>query len=281
MNDLKLIFALVIFLISSSSFAWGPTGHRIVGEIAEKELNPKTLSKVKALLGNKSLAQVSTWADEIKSDPDHYGHTFAWHYMTWPTNQDDYVYDGQGELLLAIQNNLKVVKNDYASKVDRSKALMFLVHLVGDLHQPLHVGNGTDRGGNRCEVLFHGERVNLHHLWDEKLIQKNNLSYTEYVKFLLEKRPSFKASEMERRILSWARESKTLREQVYPDDASKKKSKYIKNAGRDYCREDATHEDADLPKLGYKYSYQFQDELNNRLLIGGVRLGALLNEALR
>jgi S1/P1 Nuclease. len=234
MNDIKHIFTLVIILIPCISFAWGPTGHRIVGEIAEKELNPKTLSKVKALLDNKSLAQVSTWADEIKSEPDHYGHTFSWHYMTWPTNQDEYVYDGQGELLLAIQNNLKVVKNDYASKVDRSKALMFLVHLVGDLHQPLHVGNGTDRGGNRCEVLFHGERVNLHHLWDEKLIQKNNLSYTEYVKFLLEKRPSFKASEMERRILSWARESKTLREQVYPDGTSKIKLKNSKSNSRDY-----------------------------------------------
>ena len=281
MNTPTLFFLLVISTISQSVLGWGPTGHRIVGEIAERELNEKTLVQIKQLLDNKSLAQVSTWADEIKSDPDHYRHTFSWHYMTWPTGQEDYVYDGQGELFIAIQNNLKVVKNDYASKVDRSNALKFLVHLVGDLHQPLHVGNGMDRGGNNCLVIFHGERVNLHHLWDEKLIQKNNLSYTEYVKFLIEKRTTFKASEVERRILSWARESRTLRDQIYPDEVQIKGNRDSGILNKDYCREDIEHEDAQLPNLGYQYSYQFKKDLEDRLLLGGIRLGALLNEALK
>ena len=212
----KILIALFIGSLNSSLMAWGPTGHRIVGEIAQKELNAKTLLIVKDILTNESLAQVSTWADEIKSDPDRYRHTFSWHYMTWPSGQDEYDYHGDGELLKSIQDNIKIVRNVHAPKIDRATALKFLVHLVGDLHQPLHVGNGLDMGGNACQVIFHGERVNLHALWDERLIEKTSLSYSEFVNFLLEKRSTLKGSELERRILHWARESRTLRDKIYP-----------------------------------------------------------------
>jgi len=277
----KILIALFIGSLNSSLMAWGPTGHRIVGEIAQKELNAKTLLIVKDILTNESLAQVSTWADEIKSDPDRYRHTFSWHYMTWPSGQDEYDYHGDGELLKSIQDNIKIVRNVHAPKIDRATALKFLVHLVGDLHQPLHVGNGLDMGGNACQVIFHGERVNLHALWDERLIEKTSLSYSEFVNFLLEKRSTLKGSELERRILHWARESRTLRDKIYPAEVDKPKSAKTFIFMKDYCRRDIDHVDSELPNLGYQYSYQFKDDLEKRLLLGGVRLGALLNEILK
>lgn len=275
----KIVLVLLTVSFSYQSFPWGPTGHRIVGEIAQKEISPKVYGIIRLLLDDESLAQVSTWADEIKSDPENYRHTFSWHYMTWPTGQDEYEYHGEGELLQSIQDNLSILKNETKPKEERAIALKFLVHLVGDLHQPLHVGNGQDMGGNTCQVIFHGERTSLHALWDEKLIEKTLLSYTEYVEFLMEKRKSLKGSEMENEILDWARESRTLRDQIYPEEVDKPKVK--KSLKQDYCRRDLDHTDSELPKLGYKYSYQFREDMERRLLLGGIRLGALLNEAFK
>lgn len=281
MATIKNLLVLLTLCFSFNSFAWGPTGHRIVGEIAQKELNPRALSIIGDILANESLAQVSTWADEIKSDPDRYRHTFSWHYMTWPAGQDEYEYHNDGELIQSIQDNLKIVKNIHAPKIDRSTALKFLVHLVGDLHQPLHVGNGQDMGGNACQVMFHGQRVNLHALWDEKLIEKTYLSFSEFVKFLLEKRSALKASEMERRILQWARESRTLRDKIYPAEVEKPKNEKSFILIKDYCRRDIDHVDSEIPNLGYEYSYEFKSDLEDRLLLAGIRLGALLNEVLK
>ena len=278
MGTTKIILVLLTVSFSINALSWGPTGHRIVGEIAQQHLSPNVQRKVKSLLDDQSLAQVSTWADEIKSDPDNYRHTYSWHYMTWPAGQDEYEYHGEGSLLQSIQDNLKTIKSSSATKMAKATALKFLVHLVGDLHQPLHVGNGQDMGGNTCQVIFHGERTNLHALWDEKLIEKNLLSFTEYVSFLMEKKEFLKINETERRILGWAKESRTLRDLIYPAEVEKPKKHGKVILVKDYCRRDIDHMDSELPKLGYKYSYQFKEDMEKRLLLGGIRLGEIINE---
>lgn len=273
--------ALVILTVGYSHivFPWGPTGHRIVGEIAQNKLSNKSLLQVKNILDNQSLARVSNWPDEIKSDPDNHRHTFSWHYMTWPQGQDEYEYDGEGELVQAIEDSFATIKNKRKPKHERATALKFLVHLVGDLHQPLHVGNGQDMGGNTCQVIFHGERTSLHSLWDEKLIAKTDLSFTEYTKFLLEKKINVANVDLKNEIISWARESRELREKIYPDEVDKPKTKKSTILSKDYCRRDIDHMDSELPKLGYKYSYEFKSKMEERLLLAGLRLADLINVA--
>ena len=279
MATLKLVIVLLTVCFSFTVFSWGPNGHRIVGEIAERELNPTVKSAIRLLLNNDSLARISTWPDEIKSDPDNYRHTFSWHYMTWPTTQEEYEYDGEGELINSIDEQLKILNRRNGNITEKVTALKFLVHLIGDLHQPLHVGNGYDMGGNSCQVIFHGERVNLHSLWDEKLIDKMDLSFTEYVEMLMDKKLVYNERQLTKDVLSWAKESKILREEIYPAEVDKPKRPDRNNMIKDYCRRDIDLADAEIPNLGYKYSYDFNQKMEERLLLAGLRLGRLLNTA--
>ena len=277
-------FKLTLFFVLGTapifSYSWGPTGHRIVGEIAQRQLSGNSLRAVNMLLDQASLARVSNWPDEIKSDPENYKHTFSWHYMTWPNGQDEYDYHGEGELIQAIQTSFEKLKDKKKPKPERAIALKFLIHLIGDLHQPLHVGNGQDMGGNTCQIIFHGQRVNLHALWDEKLIAKTDLSFTEYTNFLLQKNMEIKLDISMKEVISWAAESRELREKIYPDEVDMPKQKESNILSKDYCRRDIDHLDAHLPKIGYKYSYAFKSKMEQRLLLAGLRLGAIINQAL-
>ena len=248
-----------------SAFSWGPTGHRTVGEIAERNLTVIAKKKIKAILGKESLAKASTWPDEIKSDPDNYRYTFDWHYMSWPNDMGQYKPGQGGKLIWAIDEQMKVLKNKKSRKEKKIFALRFLVHLIGDIHQPLHVGNGKDRGGNDCHVEFHGEETNLHRLWDEGMINFTRLSYTELADFI----SHYSAREiryfMKGHPLDWALESKEIRNDVYPTPVE----------NRPYCSRENKPEE--LPNLGYPYSYSFYKKIERRLFQAGVRLAHLLN----
>lgn len=270
MKMLPKTLAVFFILFSVRSLqAWGPIGHRVVGEIAYRNLSFFTKKKVDKILNKESMAKASTWADEIKSDPDQYKHTFDWHYMSWPSHQTEYQYNGSGgKLKIAIQEQSDILKNKKSTKDEKVFALRFLIHLIGDLHQPLHVGNGKDRGGNDCKVFFHSEKTNLHRLWDEDMINKKQLSYTELADFISyfsdeETKEFMKGSPMD-----WAKESKDYRVSVYPGVAKP----------RPYCKRDV--EDSILPKLGYSYSYEHYEMVEKRLYQAGVRLALLLNNIL-
>jgi hypothetical protein len=252
------------------TFAWGPTGHRVVGTVAERHLEPAVGLKVFKLLKGSSLSRVANWSDEIKSEPQTYQYTFNWHYTDW--KDDELSHDethSSGKLLTSIREQLAVLKDEKASDDKKEFALKFLIHLVGDLHQPLHVGNGFDRGGNTCRVLFHNRGTNLHALWDEGMIDFTNLSFTELANYISQGRTkedieSWKTGE----IVDWANESKQIRTSVYPPDPQK------------YCRTGTGAASADIPKLGYEYSYKFVPVMEKRLFQAGLRLARLLNENL-
>jgi hypothetical protein len=277
---MKSIIVLGAMLLSSASFAWGPTGHRIVGEIAQNHLNLLTKRRVKKLLSGESLARVSNWPDKIKSDSDNYGHTYNWHYTDWPDTTIAYNRtDNSGLLVASIENNLNILKNKKATKKDRAFALKFLVHLVGDIHQPLHVGNGLDRGGNRCRIVYQGEETNLHKLWDEKLIEFTRLSFTEYSKFI-----DIKSKKENRDLdggspLSWAKESADLRPSLYPEEVNQVVAKNSVTL-RKYCNKELNLPADQLPKVGYSYGYKLIPLMEKRMLQAGLRLAKLINDAL-
>lgn len=275
----KFIFALMF--LSANAFAWGPTGHRVVGAVAEKALEPSVAVKVYEILDGQNLARVSTWPDEIRSEPEKYSYTFNWHFTDW--KDDDHTHDessSSGKLLSAIKEQLAVLKDPAAAKDKKVFALRFIVHLVGDLHQPLHVGNGLDQGGNKCRVTFMGEQTNLHSVWDEGMINFTKLSFTEIASFVSQGRTKEQVAAWKSGdVVDWALESKTLRTTIYPAEVSTPANQVM--SVKQYCRSDVKVAPEDMPKLSYEYSYKFVPVMEERLFQAGIRLAMLLNQALK
>lgn len=270
----------LLILISHNAFAWGATGHRSVGFIAEQHLSPSTLKKSQEILGGHSLAYVSTWADEIRSDPKKYGNTFNWHWTTWPDEVEQHNAEleskSTGFLLSQVSSQIAVLKNAKSSQAEKAFALKFIVHLMGDVHQPLHVGGSNDQGGNACRVTWHGKPVNLHTVWDSSIIDETKLSYQELAEFASQSRTKQQITQWQSGSLdSWSAESKALRRQIYPAEVQAPTAPVTYLT---YCQKDVAPEA--MPKLGYEYSYEFLPVVEERLFQAGVRLAKILNESL-
>jgi hypothetical protein len=190
-----VLAATILFAACNAAFAWGSSGHSIVGEIAQRRLDPAAQKGVAELLGSgASLASVASWADDVRaSDPT----TTRWHFVSIPGNVQTYdvardckLIEGQGDCIIAaIDRDMASVACPTLSLEQRARALKFLVHLVGDLHQPLHAME-DERGANGIEVTIvtqegvHGDlpfNANLHQAWDETLIDKTTWSWGGYV----------------------------------------------------------------------------------------------------
>jgi nuclease S1 len=177
---------------------------------------PETARQVAALLGPERLAYVGTWADDIRSDPA-WAKADSWH---WVTIQPGQTYaeskkNPAGDVIEAIARFERILADTAAPRTERQQALKWLVHLVADVHQPLHVGRGDDRGGNEIVVLWFGEPSNLHSVWDSGLILRTELSSPE----LAEKADVATAEEAKAwqssTALEWASESSALLDKVY------------------------------------------------------------------
>lgn len=273
-------FILTLAILSTNAFAWGPTGHRVVGAVAEKSLDPKVAIKVFEILGGQSLSRASTWPDEIKSEPETYSYTYNWHYTDW--KDEDHAHDetnSSGKLLTSIKEQLSVLKDPQASKEKKAFALKFVVHLIGDLHMPLHVGNGLDQGGNKCRVLFHNQQTNLHALWDEGMIEFTKLSYSELAAYVSQgKTREQVAAWRSGDVVDWALESKNLRAKIYPTDVAPSTTAM---SVKEYCRSDIKVPTEAMPKLAFEYSYKFVPVMEERLFQAGIRLAMVLNETLK
>ena len=241
---------LIFSLFSQSVYGWGKTGHRVVGKVANTYLTKNAQMQIKRILGHNDLSRVSTWADEIKSDPD-WKHAWNWHFCTIPDGEDYESGKYTGDAVEKIKEFSGVLKNLKASKEDKQVALKFLVHLIGDLHQPLHVGKGNDKGGNDIKVKWFGEETNLHSIWDSHLIEHQKLSYTEYTEYLLLGIDYGDVRSWQGdTLLTYINESKELRNQCY-----------------DFFDEN----------LKWEYFYKNKALLEKRLLQGGIRLSGELN----
>ncbi|MDG1063675.1 MAG: S1/P1 nuclease [Flavobacteriaceae bacterium] len=252
-----ILIALVVFSNpAKASDDWGVTGHRTIGAIAQQYLDPEVANEVTELLDGASLAFVSTYADEIRSD-DQYDRFVPWHYVNFPFGEDYHSHpkSSKGDIIMAIEKCSEIIKDRSKSKDERAFYLKLLVHFVGDLHQPLHVGIQEDRGGNRFYVKWFGESTNLHSVWDTKLIEGYNMSYSE----LVTNQDRLTAEEVEQIQLSsvsdWMDESRALCEDIYAHTEPEE-------------------------KLSYAYSYRYLHTVRGRLQKGGLRLAALLNDLL-
>ena len=177
----ELLAALVALLLSSTAvFAWGYTAHHVIAEIAEQFLEPQTVHKVRALLEVENvtkLAEVSTWADAIRTQRPE---TASWHYVDIPIHPPQGGVQGYDRsrdcphddcVVAKIVQFEGVLADQRLPDRQRLEALKYLVHFIGDLHQPLHVSNDNDRGGNEIAVTFMGQPTNLHAVWDTSIIE--------------------------------------------------------------------------------------------------------------
>ncbi|NVK25562.1 MAG: S1/P1 nuclease [Gammaproteobacteria bacterium] len=252
---LSLLFT---FTFSQSAIAWGKNGHRIVGKIAENHLTPTTLKEVYKLLDDDKLAEVGTWADEMRSNPSEFWQKKSprWHYISISSldhfHPEQYDHSSEiSNIYIAIRRAIDVLKSPSTSVADKKHYLRFLVHLVADVHQPLHVGRSEDRGGNRIDVRFFNREVNLHTLWDTTLVENEQLSYSEFVDFIDTKNPQLVQEYLATRPADWVKESFHLVQGIY------------EVGDKDYR---------------YNYVYKYMPLVKERLLQAGIRLAGTLNE---
>ncbi len=246
-----MVKILVIYtLLSSFVLGWGKTGHRIVGKIAETYLTKNAKTQIKKLMGHHDLSRMSNWADEIKSDPS-WKIANDWHWCTIPDGELYEKDKHSGKAVEKVNDFISVLKNKKSKKEDRQIALKFLIHLIGDLHQPMHVGNGIDRGGNDIKLKWFNAPTNLHRIWDSDLINLQELSYSEYSDYLMlnENRGKIRKWQGDD-VLIYIHESRDMRTQCY-----------------DFSGE----------SLKWEYFYKHKELLEKRLLQGGVRLSGELN----
>lgn len=243
--------ATVAAITPSPAFAWGKTGHRAIGLIADAHLSGLARAHVRDILGTESLADASTWPDEMRSNPSPFWQSTAnpWHYVT----VGGFTYDEappEGDALSALQRFSAILRDANASRADRELALRFIVHIVGDLHQPLHAGRPGDRGGNDVKVKWFGRDTNLHAVWDSALVDDEQMSFTEWAERLSRRTTSAEVIRWwvpNPRV--WITESAQIRETIYPAN----------------------------PELSYRYIYDHMPTVRRRLAQGGVRLAAYLN----
>ena len=166
--------------------AWGVTGHRIVGHIADGYLTKKAKAELGKILGFESIATASNWPDFIKSDPA-YNYLSTWHYVNLKSGlsfnevNNFLTADTATDAYTKINFLIKEFKtNRLLSAETKQLYVRLLIHIIGDIHQPMHLGRPDDRGGNAVKVRWFSDEANLHSVWDSKLIDFQQLSYTEY-----------------------------------------------------------------------------------------------------
>jgi S1/P1 Nuclease len=280
----RLLLLTLGLIGASTAVAWGPQGHRTVGAIADQMLSAQARAVVVQLLagdldkfgspsGRTSLEEVSVWADELHGTPGAHG---PWHYDDMPIcgrePKERYCRSGQCNTE-QLKRLIAVLGDPRAAVRERNEALKWVVHLVGDLHQPLHASDNGDRGGNEVQVALAGVRtrgrISLHKAWDSELVQQAfNLSNRQ------QPPPNIAALASEAQVLvreagqgtadSWAVESNNL----------------ARNVAYHYAGFACNSRPYSIIVLDREYVDDAQALVRERLLLAGVRLANLLNQTL-
>jgi hypothetical protein len=259
-----IIISFVMMFYSLPMLGWGPMGHDVVAAIAEQNLSKKAKKALDEILDGRSIVYYSSWMDNIQNSPQWkggYDKTKTWHYAnvdkghtyeTMPKNE-------KGDILTALDMLTLEMTENYDNLSDSLKAdyVKMIVHLVGDMHCPMHAGRLSDRGGNGMKVKWFGQKTSLHSVWDSKIVESaRRWSYQEWADQLDRKDKKFKKAAVQGTYLEWFTETVNGAAELYD---------YVERIGKDE------------PNLSYQYIYDFSPLLEDRLLIGGYRLAHVLN----
>ena len=250
---------LLVSLAPRPAAAWSAEGHRIAARIAWASLSDVAKTRIRGLLApGEDLASISSWADEVRPLRKE---TAVWHYVDIPLNarRDEIgrFCPQQGCVYSKIKDFIAILQDPAAPRDRQAEALKFLVHFVGDMHQPLHCSDNRDRGGNDQKTLYFGKEMNLHYVWDGAILKRMGRS-TAYLadtwnsRLTRRQRVQWASGSVE----DWAWQSKELARKVAYGDLPK---------GR-------------VPSLGEKYERQAEPVVQLQLSRAGVRLAMILNE---
>jgi len=249
----QIVLSIVFVVYTITAYGWGQTGHRVVGQIAQNHLKATTKKALIEIMGHESLVEASTWMDDIKSDSN-YKHSRSWHYVNIPNGMtyETSTKSKKGDAYEATQRMVAILKNKNSHQKEKVEAIRMLVHLVGDFHQPLHVGNGKDQGGNSIKIRWFSKYSNLHQIWDSGIINSKQFSYSELAKIIDKSGQKLDKSFYSTDLDIWVKEAIDLRPQIY--------------------------DIGDAKNLSYNYSYKNWETVKIQLHKGGLRLAAILNE---
>ena len=259
----SLVLSVVVMFNCFNAFGWGAVGHDVVAAIAERNLTEKARQEIDRLLEGRSIVYYSSWMDSIQNSPYWeygYNQTKTWHYanvdegytyQTMPKNEN-------GDVVVAVDKLSKELSENYANLTDSMKVdyLKMIVHMVGDMHCPMHSGRLSDLGGNRMKVKWFGCQTNLHSIWDSTFVESaRKWTYTEWADQLDRTSAEYKASVMCGTTEEWFVETVGYAASVYA---------YVEALGEN-------------PNLSYQFIFDFSPLLEQQLLLGGYRLAYVLN----
>ena len=253
-----------VILFPLSCFSWDAKGHRIVADIAYANLSRKARKHVDNILGKRGMIYMSSWADEIKSDTI-YPESDGWHFQNLNSGLTDadieHLYNNKlsdGEHVLYVLDSLTTLLSENGMGAD---PLKFVVHLSGDLFQPMHMGHSDDKGGNAVKMIWFGNKTNLHLIWDRWLLDHTMYSYSEYSEYLQNKYRNRRKEIMSLSELECLKKTYEAVEAVY---------RYQDLIGQTPAR-----------KYEYTYYYNMRDTLDYQLYTAGIQLAVRLNNIYR
>ena len=265
MKKILITFLSMIMLLNATNaFAWGAKGHDVVAAIAEQHLTPKAKRKINKLLDGRSIVYYSSWMDNIQNSPyweNGYNKTKTWHYanvdkgLTYQTMQKN----ESGDVVNGLEFLTKQMTENYDNLTDSMRVdyLKMIVHMVGDLHCPMHAGRLSDRGGNGTRVSWFRSETSLHSVWDSKMIDSaRKWSYSEWVEQLDRADRKYRKEISEGSYEDWFTETVEGAAQIY---------NYV---------ESSTER---VPELSYQFVYDFSPLLEEQLMNAGYRLAYVLN----
>ncbi len=266
------LFTFTLF-IAFTLVSWGVIGHRAIGKIAENHLSSQANTAVNEILGEQSLSDVSTYADEIRSKPE-FKITGTWHYINLPLglNQDQFNLKvgtmTQDNVYSALMQCEQDLQSKTTNKNQKIFALKFIVHLVGDLHQPMHVSREEDKGGNTIQLNFNGLGSNLHRVWDSGLIEKQGMTFEQLAASNDKATPAEIKKWQSEPVINWLYESYQVSSQLYKEVDSMKS----RSIGDKYYNEHITLVGERIEKAGIRLAGVLNTIFSNKQINQGIVL---------
>lgn len=253
---MKKIFstAMLCCITALSAFSWGQKGHDVTAYIAEQHLTQTAKNAVDSLLDGKSMVYWANWLDNA-SHTDKYSYTKTWHYKNIDSgaDYDNVILNPAGDVVSAIKEQTEKLQSGTLSKTESSLALKILIHLMGDLHQPMHMGHKSDLGGNNWVVKYFGRDNKLHSIWDSQIVESaHKWSYTEWAIQIDCKNEEIITFLTDGNIDNWGKQTFELATEIY----------------------DKTPQQSNI---SYDYIAEWTPIIEQQFLSGGLRLSKILN----
>lgn len=251
---MRKIMTIMMATLALSGWGWGQKGHDVTCFIAQNHLTPAATAAVDSLLEGKTMVYWANWLDNASHTPE-YAYSKTWHYknVNEGVRYEEMPAHPAGDAVTAIKSRIEILSDPDASKTDKQLALKMLIHIVGDIHQPMHMGHATDLGGNRVKLKYFGRDANLHSIWDSNLVESaHKWSYTEWSEQTDRISREAEAAYTSGTIDDWAKQSVAIAAEIY----------------------------ASMPagtNVSYDEVARWSPIIENQLLAGGLRLASILN----